>query len=490
MVAPLLIGDFNSTDTDSIHQVYIMTGTDLEPLGDTIDESASIQSFGDTLYENMVIAAWGSIYAVGEEGLFRLVNGSLGDWSRDSADGGLTWTTPGGSNTRTIGVYFTSIGNVPYLFGTYTTGNTTSRAWRLNLLTGVGELGSASDPNPGEETQYFYDGQVFSAQSSLISVMDPSSLTITTIATPGGSTDPNSVYTEGVCAFNEFNGKLYMIGQAHGTGSTTQGLPTLYEYGAGQFTAIINDFEITNRLYAIAGARWCLFDDGTRMYTIYYNNESGNEGWKMFQLDLTAGTFVKGTELTNTVLPSALRPGNGAQTTGRWSTYVDQQNDGTYDIFLNYGTGSGGGAITQYQFVDNATELTFIQSGADARFAMPESKTGGGSRVADLSAPTVCVYAKERTAGGETVTFRAFPPILPLDGYDATDNTVNFYFGLDQDVPVSQALLTGTATGGSAVRVGNSVTMVEADGITDYTVTIQAFGFDDLDKINLVAEIS
>ena len=489
MVAPLLIGDFNSTDSDRIHQVYVMTGTDLEPLGDDIDESASAQFFGDTLYQNMVIAAWGSVYAVGEEGLFRLTNGSLGDWSRDSADGGYTYPIPGGANTRTIGVYFTSIGNIPYLFGTYTTGNTTSRVWRLNLLTGIGEDG-ANDANPGEETQYFYDGQVFSAQDGLLSVTDPSSFTITDIPTPGGSDDPNSVYREGVVAFNEFNGKLYMLGQAHGTGSTSLGLPTLYEYGAGQFTAIANNFEVTNRIYAQIGTRWALFDDGTRMYAIYWNEETGNNGWKMFQLDFTGGTFVVGTELTNTVLPAALRPGNGALDSGRWSTYIDQKNDGTYDIFLNYGTSSTGGAITQYQFVDNTTELTYIQSGADARFAMPESKTGGGERTVDLSAPSVCVYSRERNLGGETVTFRAFPPILPLDGYDPTDHVVNFYFGLDQDVPVSQALLTGTATGGSAVRVGNSVTAVEADGVTDYTITIQAFGFNDLDKINLVAEIS
>ena len=52
------------------------------------------------------------------------------------------------------------------------------------------------------------------------------------------------------------------------------------------------------------------------------------------------------------------------------------------------------------------------------------------------------------------------------------DKTVRIYISGDEGTPATLAILQGTATGGTAVRVGNTVTQVIADGITEYTVEV------------------
>jgi hypothetical protein len=489
MVAPLLVADINGTDTDYIHQVYIMTGTDVDPLGDTIDESGIGLVHGNSRYVNSVINAFGGVYCLGGSGVWKLQGGSqFGVWSKDSLDGGYTFPTVGGSNANVAGPFYTVIDSEPYIFGTQHTGNTTSRVWRINLLTGVGERG-LDQTNPGLSNSIMFNGQAFTNGPGVAVVtINPAGLTMGIVAFP--SSGVNSLINGEVGDYNIFNGKLYFFAQNRPSGSGFNGKPILYEWGAGQFTAIVTDFESVDRPYAQTDGRWCLFDDGTNMYAIYYNNEASNEGWKMFQLDFSGGTFSLGIELTNAILPTGLRPGNGSSSTGAWFVYKDQDNTGSADIFLGYAANNAGGQITLYQFINNSTELSFVQSGADGRYAVPNWESGGGDRELDLAAPQITVYKRVRDSGGEKVTFRVFPPLQPLNDYDGTNLTVNFFFGVDGDIPLTQALLTGTATGGSAVRTGNSITGVESDGITDYTAVIQAFGFNDLDNINLTAEVS
>jgi len=54
----------------------------------------------------------------------------------------------------------------------------------------------------------------------------------------------------------------------------------------------------------------------------------------------------------------------------------------------------------------------------------------------------------------------------------AADKVVKVYLSTEEETPVLQATLKGTATGGTALRSGNTVTQIIADAITVYTVEI------------------
>ena len=68
--------------------------------------------------------------------------------------------------------------------------------------------------------------------------------------------------------------------------------------------------------------------------------------------------------------------------------------------------------------------------------------------------------------------------------------TVRFFLGSGGDAPDVQASLIGASTGGSSLRNGNQVENVDCDGTTDYTITIQPVGFNNLDYIEVIGRVS
>lgn len=482
MAAPLLIQEVhNFTGGNPKFKVYIMTGTTIEQLGNDITDTF-VHSYSHNRASNLVINAAGGVYCGGKTGIFKLQTGTqFGDWSNTPANGGYTFAAPGGANTAALGPIFTSISDVPYIFGVYASNTSITRVWRINLLTGVGTEGSNQSVLP-QNRGILYDGAYYSTSltnDSNIYVINPTTLTITTIAQP--TTGANSWY--GLQAgYNIFNGKLYGINQNSPSGGA-QGKPVVFEYGGGLFANII-ELETTNQDEdVVANSRYALFDDGTNMYALYYWIANG--GWKLKQLNPSGDTFVAGSDLTS-ILPAAVR--TGASANSAFAVYKQLQTDGSNRTYLLYASNTPTGNYTVYEFI-NSNNISFVATGADSRYAIPDWQAGGGSSELDVTATQILVYKRERVTGGEKVTYRVYPPVDPLPGYDETGHTVKFYTGGADRVQTAQALLTGTATGGTSVRVGNEVQEVTADGTTDYTITIQASGFGDLDQITLVANV-
>lgn len=484
MVAPLLVQEtHNYNGGDPRLKIYIMTGTTIEQLGDDIVSPSFVHTYSHNRASNLVINAAGGVYCSSKVGIYKLQTGTqFGEWSFANADGGYTFASPGGANTAVIGPIFTSIADVPYIFGAYASNSTITRVWRLNLLTGAGTEGSNQSVSP-QNRGILYDGNYYTTSITNdfnVYVINPATLSITTIA---HSTSGANCWWGRQAGYNIFNGKLYALNQNRPSGSGFDGKPVVWEYGGGQFTNII-ELETTNQNESsISNCRYVLFDDGTNMYALYYWIANG--GWKLKQLNPSGDTFVAGSDLTS-ILPAAVR--TGASVNSAFAVYKQLQEDGSSQTFLLYASNTPTGNYTVYEFEDS-NNISFVATGADSRYAIPDWQAGGGSSEIDVTATQVLVYKRERVTGGERVTYRVYPPIDPLPDFSEDGHTVKFYTGGADRVQTAQALLTGTATGGSSVRVGNEVQEVTADGTTDYTITIQASGFGDLDQITLVANV-
>lgn len=457
-------------------QVYTMVGTTLTQLGDDLPASSETGSDAGDVHVNRVISAFGGVYACVDDGVYKLQVGGTtdGEWSNLAIDGGLPYTGQDTTETKwQYGPYFKVIDNEPYIFGVYNATTVNSiRTWKLNLLTGAssisGDLSRLIDGDEVVGAQIMYNGSlhiwVRDGSTHRHFTVNPDTTPPTASSMINAAISPSLMAGHEV-AFDIFNGKLLATARF-----VTDSFPYIFQFDAGTWIPL---FSITSVFVANSTSRRrALFNDGTTGYAIVPG--SGNL-WHMWQINSTAGVLSVGSELTTTVLPPAIQ----ALSTGFWAVYQNQLSDGTSEILLNFTNTSG--IVTQYKFVDSSTQLTLLDS-STLSTSLVMSPEGGGARALIESGPTVTVYAKERVSGGEKVTFRC--------SGGQTSQVVRFFFGTDHEVPITQAQLTGTVTGGSATRNGNQVEDVDADGTTDYTVTVQALGFEDLDRIELTARIS
>jgi hypothetical protein len=487
MAAPLLVAN----QTTGTPQVLVMTGaTASTQVGDDIVASLETAHVND-LRTNRVINAFGSVYAGHEDGIYRLQDGSrAGEWSKTSIDGGLTFAAPNGTSSRIYGPFYTVISDEPYAWGVYRTSTSQMwRIWKINLLKDF------SDPSRNSESAnlnvmdatsstYITNSMLFNgilytfpdwtSASPTISAWNPVTETVTNTSWAGINAQEVS--------FDIWNNQAYAVVRRNN--------PTLSVVIRKLEAGVWSGSTITLKSGASSGpddARsQLLFNDGTSMYAIWYDTDV--PGFKMNQIDLIGGVETLGADLTS-LLPSTIQNSSTALDQ-RWAVYKDQQADGSTDILLYYAPDRTS-TWTQFLWQGNTLPLLQEDSGASSELAIPSFSQGGGDRTFEFGQPTITVYKRTRTTAGQRVTFRVFPPQLgTIEGLDLDNLTVRFFYGTEQEVPDTQALLTGTVTGGTALRNGNDVVGVSADGTTDYTAIIQAFGFGDNDKIELVAQVS
>lgn len=499
MPEPLLIVDHR----DGTPQVLSMISTATEQIGDDLPASAE-SSYGpgsgkdnDCAASNKVINAFGGLYASLADGIYKLQTGSAaGVWSKDSADGGVTFSV--GTSSHSYGIFYGVTNNTPYLFGAYdvdaTQGN--YRAWRLNLLTNtseetstIGVSGGATDQVKGsifyQNTFHTFIKSSGSLATTIRVTLDPLTINGEIITHNAGATT-----APGGACYDVFMGNLYRI-IARDTASDGIGDWSIEKFTSGAFQSLIT-FDDLGEGGALSAVKNCLFNDSTNQYVILWDKNTS--GWRMYQLDVVAGEISLGSELTSTVLPVAIQAGGvAAVNTGRWWPYKEQQADGSFENILYYSPsgkeGSSADPLTRFKFADNATQLEQQDTGqGTGAMALPEGTQGGGQRIYIPDAATATVYAKERVSGGEKITFRVHAPLEPSGGSVTTGLKVKFFLGTDGGVPETQAQLIGSVTGGSATRNGNQVENIDADG-SDYTAIIQPSGFDDFDRVDVVPRL-
>jgi hypothetical protein len=160
---------------------------------------------------------------------------------------------------------------------------------------------------------------------------------------------------------------------------------------------------------------------------------------------------------------------------------------GTLDFYILYAAdGTAGTPWTIYEWQGNAATMTTTGTVGDVAHAVASAKAPGGERIFTPSELDILITAKAPVLGGERIFFQTSGSIGP------SDKTVEFYYNRQGEPAVTLATLSGVAAGGVAVRVGNQVQNVQADGSTVYEITwnITADLISAGDRVQLVPRVS
>jgi hypothetical protein len=457
---------------------------------------------------NAVIHVASGVYAVQYDGVYRLQPDNV-TWSNAGVDGGLTFTNPdlaAGYGVSRSGLHVFYIGASPFVCGWYktTTGADNLRGFRLDVNAGTWAeqtdvatgtaLGSADGGSPHNEIPFkglLYFGTGAAGGVVAQRTLSPSSGSFSILTHPiSNAAGLNYLYD--YCAFDDV---LYMVTPID-VSAGANGRPRLYALGAGTWntTPTVLDTVPANLGLTNGGvARWCLFTDSTNLYALCLVNTDGvgtNYGWRLYQID----SALVVTDITTTVLPTSLRSpddGGGAPLaqTGRFFKFIDvDTNPASPAIYLVYTPNNDPAqAITLFQWVSNAAPLNLIETNGVASDAAPNLAQTGGDRIFTVGEMNILITNRQPVIGGEQIFFRAWGDPGPIDKY------VRFYFSKQGEPTSTQCVLTGTATGGSAVRAGNEIQQVEADdGTTEYSITwdVGANSVANGDRVQVVPRIS
>jgi hypothetical protein len=465
-------------DTNPV-RIYKSIDTDLVQIGGDITRSGTgvletvVESQGIT--RNTTANIWGKIWAIVPHGLWRYDPAvPTNDWIEIINI--PSWAV---GTQKLAAIDYLVQDNVPYVVGILQNQNSSSTVFSWNLLTD--SLNStASLPfgsNGNIRGQCFTNGKFHFVQANAsFYTVDPLAETssFVSLTEPLESTGSNEMAASCV-----FNNKIYMLQNANNGNDihlSTLNVGTMFNF------LVVDTPNGPQSGYAGGSL---LFSDGAAMFAIYWAPDAPlgiPGGWKCRQLDPQADAIVNGSDLTNVVIPAALRSGGVADQADQWRSVITHNDDGSPKINIWHTSGSG--TVTLFEWVDSATVMTQVSTSGDIinTHNMPHDQNGGGTRVYVPGAPEIAIYAKEPVAGGERLTFRCFG--------GAVGQTVRFYFGTGGTAPETQVSLIGSATGGSAFRNGNQVDNVDCDGTTDYTAIVQALGFNRLDLIEIVGRVS
>ena len=214
-----------------------------------------------------------------------------------------------------------------------------------------------------------------------------------------------------------------------------------------------------------------------------------NNGSTAFQL-VPSGSVFTPTEITNTVIPVALRP--GARTASlsdvedRWfSITVNDTAPGTAEVYLFFAQGPAPGTgYSVYQWVNASTLLASPVAGPSTIYTIPQEKFGGGSRI-NKGVGNQCVIEKgEPVLGGYQISYRVYGT--------QSSQSVTLWYSLDQETPDTQASISAQ-TGGSGISGGNQVDGITGDdGSTLFTLRwdLTADGVPNGDAAHLLLDIN
>lgn len=433
---------------------------------------------------NAVIHVGGSLYAVTYDGVYKLQPDGV-TWSNAAIDGGFPYSNPdlvGGGARARGGLYVVPIGVTPSLVNWYKTTTSAAhlRGLTLNLNTGTwseqadvntgDDLGSTDGGSPHSEIS-FQNLIFFGTAEDSPGVVHQRSYNPQTGAFSSYAHPISNVaglnYVADYCVMDNL---LFMLTPID-VGSGVTGRPQIYQFNGTHWnTAVATLDTVSANLGATNGGvcRWCLFTDGTNLYAFcLVNTSGGNYGWRAYRI--TSGFVV--TDITTAVLPTSLRStddgGTGVVQTARFTKMIDSDTVPATPAFYLWHTtnNSVGVARDLYQWVDDATPMTLVDTGGDAADAAPALAQAGGERIWTNGEMDILITNRLPVLGGERIFFKAWGSV------GLADKIVRFYFNKFGEPIAQQMTLTGTATGGTAIRVGSQVNNVEADdGATEYSV--------------------
>jgi len=387
----------------------------------------------------------------------------------------FSFTSPDTANSRFSGLYAVNISNVPYLTMVYGTTASTSAfkgvkydgsSWSETAeITAANSIGRIK-----AEIVYRNQLHIIDAVPNAI-IWNP----ITeTISSPSNSFGEANI---GLCVFND---RLFGVSSASGGGVVT----SLSEF-TGTWTVVVSGFSTSP--FGTTGAppttnsgNQCLFTDGTNMYCLISGLydlaqgglTAGEGGWRCYQFDSNLAV----TNLTTTVVPAGLRAvadgGSGSGVLGafrdRFFSFTDiDTTPGSQTTWLHYAALGPTGAVAFDLFVWNGPGSTMTLSGGSggsSEHSVASLSTSGGEYIGSTGDLDVWITGVASDPLGTLISFQASG-----DSGATLNNTVTFRVDYEGEPKITQATLVGTATGGTAVRVGDSVTSVKADG-TAYTI--------------------
>ena len=479
-------------------QVWISANATHVAYGDDLGVAVESYSVGDAP-RNRVMQVAGTVYSIGIDGVYTKDTPGLltGPSTRVHQFGSGAGATPDSVETnRKTGMHVISILNVPHLCMVYgtDTGNENWNGAILNLITDVWtETTEVALAAAGTDviSEIVYRSKIYWITGPAVSnghrlnIYDPTTSTITQVDLNQGGTEGFQDGT-GNFSLGILDDKLYIFGLDLFSGTEQWHVAELISTTLNRFATVQNIAAVGT---AAADGKPGFFTDGTFLYCFTWD-DNPTAGWNAYRVD-NVGAVTQ----INTVLPIALRKGAGppTPTQARWAvTYDPNETPGTLDIYLWYAAdGTEGTAQTLYKWVDgtpgNETEMTLVDAGGDVGHAIPSTVTmTGGERIFVPGELDILITGRDPVLGGQRIRFKAYG-----DPGNA-DKNVEFFFDGASEPTVMLATLTGLAGGGTAVRVGNQIQGVDANGITEYSAIwdVAANGFSSGDRAQLSARIS
>lgn len=361
----------------------------------------------------------GDKYAVQNYKVYKL--SASGTWDLDFTPA----VSIGATYEGVVGLYPALVGSDPFLYYIWRGTSGTNRMTRKSSkFTGAGSWGSEvvgtnsiafgnnsalSDAIQVGNAVYFNWGGYTQAGIGGISdfyVADLQTNTLGEVKIPPrhADTNPSLGIPHANAVFDSWNGKVYTTYyRGQNISSVRLSSAELVEIqgslaGTTSILSFISD-NTTGLAFAVDTAdsshRPVLFNDKTDMFAFVW--ESGHtvanefsdvnayDGWCARRVVDSGGILVI-EDITNSVLPVAIRRNNGAgggsaHWTGRWGVNTQVDGSGNFSILLNYtDNGAAGSQSIIYKWIDKDTQLELLDIGTDPSLSTPHYSRGGGTQ--------------------------------------------------------------------------------------------------------------
>lgn len=414
----------------------------------------------------------GELYLWQQETVYKY-NSGTGNWDVQSSPSNLLQSIDGFGMDTTAGYayhagwHIMDISGTPNLVCAYASQN--ARTWVLRFD------GTTWTRNQLNHATYYrnygdcivYRNTFFIATNNAVLQWDPEN-------------DTSAVYTPALLSAGVFspswtfvilNNELYLLGW-QGSSSANQ-VCAIWRFSAGAFTKVQNVAAGASTIYSTGlNSGWVCraWEDGTNIFVLFKGGTltTSNSGWFLAKLTPSGSTFTS-TDLTSSVVPSALQEDNGIGTLySSWYVVKDNDTDPTSpDVYFWYSQDDNSGSILYYYWQGESTTLGSGSTVANYGLAMPSENRAAGPYNWSSGELHIEIVGRSQGTGGLTLSFKVYG--------GGTGKTAKFYYSMNEETPTSQCTLTGSATGGSATRSGNTVTNISADGSTAYTITWDFF---------------
>lgn len=378
-----------------------------------------------------------------------------------------------------VGLHVVNTGNIRYLATIHIANGTVYMARSVDGTTWTNHNLGAHAVAQICRFATVYRGQILFASSTSILLVNVATATFSTIAHTFGS-----IRGASICVFKN---RIFM----HATGSTN--VPAqLYEISAGSLVQRVNLSWVGLGPGNTAGqnqpvlfpVKDASFTGGEKLVCIFLDygvNHNLNPHWQAAEIDVDGSNFTS--TLRSNLIPTPYRylGAQGNKQDIGWGVFIDNESDPANPRTYLFSWTDTNAAFTHYEYVDSTSELVSQALGLNSsNFALAFSNVGGGERIhssddaGDELTITKLEFSKGTSPGTTLVTVR-----VAGDAGDAS-KVLKGYFSTFESPIMSQMTLTGSATGGSAVRNGNQIEGIDADNATDYTFLWNSVGADGL----------